>query len=139
MSNKLKKYSVKFAVVFFAALIFLTYFSSTIDNMLLPRVKISDITAGTLSQEDGSTLVTKYLIPLSSVVAEGDRGTVFVIDRDSSDKPVVKEVNVDIVARDDLYYEVTSQEMYTEMKVVYKTSKSISSGDKVYIEEDSYD
>lgn len=41
--EKLKKYSIRFGVAFFIVLAFLTYFSSTIDNMLLPQVKVTQI------------------------------------------------------------------------------------------------
>ena len=66
----------------------------------------------------------------------GNTGTVFVAKTDENNKTTVSEVTVDIKNSDDLYYEVTSDEMYSGMKVVYSTSKSISNGDRVYIVEE---
>lgn len=133
--NKLKSYSVKFGVAFFIILALLTFFSSTIDNMLLPKVQISNVQAGSLNEDD-SSLVTRYLLPLSSVSSDGDTGTVFILNFDENNNKIVREVFVKINASDDLYYEVTSEGLYSEMQVVYKTSKSISDGDRVYVEEE---
>lgn len=132
--EKLKKYSIRFGVAFFIVLAFLTYFSSTIDNMLLPQVKVTQISYGTLDGEQSSD--DRYLIPISAVVAMGDTGSVFIARTDENNKTTVSEVTVDIINRDDLYYEVTSDDIYGGMDVVYSTSKSISNGDRVHITEE---
>lgn len=133
--NKLKKYSKRFAVVFFILLAFLTYFSTTIDNMLLPRVKVTDVEVGYLNEDDGS-MKTKYLLPLSSVIGFGSTGTTFAVTTDENGKSYVQEISVDICDEDDLYYEVTSNSLFSDMQVIYKTSKDIANGDRVYIEEE---
>lgn len=132
--DKLKKYSIRFGVAFFIVLAFLTYFSSTIDNMLLPQVKVSDVAYGTINGEQSRD--DRYLIPISAVIAMGDTGSVFVTRTDENNKTTVSEATVNLKNSDDLYYEVTSDEMYSGMKVVYSTSKSISNGDRVYIVEE---
>lgn len=134
--SKLKKYSIRAGIVFLITLALLTYLSGTIDNMLLPKVKTSDVIVGTLSGENGGDMKTKYLLPLSSVDSFGDSGIVFVIDPYNTDKTTVSEISVTITGQDDLYYEVTSNSLFSDMAVVYKTSKSISDGDRVYIEEE---
>lgn len=134
--SKLKKYSIRAGIVFLITLALLTYLSGTIDNMLLPKVKTSDVIVGTLSGENGGDMKTKYLLPLSSVDSFGDSGIVFVIDPYNTDKTKVSEISVTITGQDDLYYEVTSNSLFSDMAVVYKTSKSISDGDRVYIEEE---
>lgn len=134
--SKLKKYSIRAGIVFLIMLALLTYLSGTIDNMLLPKVKTSNVIVGTLSGESGGDMKTKYLLPLSSVDSFGDSGIVFVIDPYNTDKTTVSEISVTIMGQDDLYYEVTSGSLFSDMAVVYKTSKSISDGDRVYIEEE---
>lgn len=131
--DKLKKYSIRFGIVFLIALALLTYFSSTIDNMLLPQVKLVEVSYGTIDGEQSG--VDRYLIPLSAVVAMGNTGTVFVAKTDENNETTVSEVTVDIKNSDDLYYEVTSDDIYSGMGVVYSTSKSIASGDRVHIAE----
>lgn len=132
--DKLKKYSIRFGVAFFIVLAFLTYFSSTIDNMLLPQVKVSDVAYGTINGEQSQD--DRYLIPISAVDATGNTGTVFVAKTDENNKTTVSEVTVDIKNSDDLYYEVTSDSMYSGMEVVYSTSKNIANGDRVHIAEE---
>ena len=119
--EKLKKYSIRFGVAFFIVLAFLTYFSSTIDNMLLPQVKVTQISYGTIDGNQSSD--DRYLIPISAVIAMGDTGSVFVTRTDEKNS-------------DDLYYEVTSDDIYGGIEVVYSTSKSISNGDRVHIAEE---
>lgn len=133
-NEKLRKYTIRFGVAFFIALVFLTYFSSTIDNMLLPQVKVTQIHTGSIDGEQSRE--NMFLVPLSAVVDMGDTGTVFVANTDENNKTTVKEHTVNISDSDDLYYEVTSDSMYSGISVVYSTSKSISSGDSVYIMED---
>ena len=132
--EKLKKYSIRFGVAFFIVLAFLTYFSSTIDNMLLPQVKVTQISYGTIDGEQSSD--DRYLIPISAVIAMGDTGSVFVTRTDENNKTTVSEATVNIENSDDLYYEVTSDDIYGGMEVVYSTSKSISNGDRVHIAEE---
>ena len=137
--DKLKKYSIRFGIIrfgitFLIVIAFLTYFSGTMDNMLLPQVKVSDVAYGTINGEQSRD--DRYLIPLSAVIAMGDTGSVFVTKTDENNKTTVSEATVNIKNSDDLYYEVTSDEMYGGMKVVYSTSKSISNGDRVYIVEE---
>ena len=132
--DKLKSVVLKFSIVFFIVIALLTYFSKTINNMLLPKVKVSDVAYGTINGEQSRD--DRYLIPLSAVIAMGDTGSVFVTKTDENNKTIVSEATVNIKNSDDLYYEVTSDEMYGGMKVVYSTSKSISNGDRVYIVEE---
>lgn len=132
--DKLKKYSIRFGITFLIVIAFLTYFSGTIDNMLLPQVKVSDVAYGTINGEQSRD--DRYLIPLSAVDATGNTGTVFVAKTDENNKTTVSEVTVDIKNSDDLYYEVTSDSMYSGMEVVYSTSKNIANGDRVHIAEE---
>lgn len=132
--EKLKKYSIRFGVAFFIVLAFLTYFSSTIDNMLLPQVKVTQISYGTIDGNQSSD--DRYLIPISAVIAMGDTGSVFVTRTDENNKTNVSEATVNIENSDDLYYEVTSDDIYGGIEVVYSTSKSISNGDRVHIAEE---
>lgn len=132
--EKLKKYSIRFGVAFFIVLAFLTYFSSTIDNMLLPQVKVTQISYGTIDGNQSSD--DRYLIPISAVIAMGDTGSVFVARTDENNKTIVSEATVNIENSDDLYYEVTSDDIYGGIEVVYSTSKSISNGDRVHIAEE---
>lgn len=136
MQHKLKKYSIRAGIIFLITLALLTYLSTTIDNMLLPKVKTSEVIAGTLSGENDGDMKTKYLLPLSSVNSFGDSASVFVIDPYITDKTTVSEIFVTITGQDELYYEVTSNSLFSDMTVIYKTSKSISDGDRVYIEEE---
>ena len=102
--------------------------------MLLPQVKVSDVTYGTINGEQSRD--DRYLIPLSAVIAMGDTGSVFVTKTDENNKTTVSEIIVNIKNSDDLYYEVTSADIYGGMEVVYSTSKSISNGDRVHIVEE---
>ncbi len=133
-NNKLKKYSIRFGVAFFIVLAFLTYFSSTIDNILLPQVKVTQISYGTIDGNQNSD--DRYLIPISAVTSMGDTGSVFVTRTDENNKTTVSEASVNIENSDDLYYEVTSNDLYGGTEVVYSASKSISDGDRVYIAEE---
>lgn len=132
--DKLKKYALRFGIAFLIALALLTYFSTTIDNILLPQVKVTEVTYGTIDGEQ--SVDDRYLLPLSAVDATGNTGTVFVAKTDENNKTTVSEVTVDIKNSDDLYYEVTSDSMYSGMEVVYSTSKNIANGDRVHIAEE---
>lgn len=136
--NRLKKYSLRFGIVFFIVLLFLTYFSATIENMLLPQVKTTDVMPGRIGEDDGS-MTTKYLLPVSSVISNGENGTVFVVQRDEKGKTVAKEVLVDIKNSDDFYYEVTSKDLFSDMEVIYKTTKDLINGGRINIEEEEND
>ena len=132
--DKLKKYSIRFVIAFLIVIAFLTYFSSTIDNMLLPQVKVTQISYGTIDGNQSSD--DRYLIPISAVTVMGDSGTVFVTKTDENNKTTFSEAPVNIENSDDLYYEVTSDDIYGGIEVVYSTSKSISNGDRVHIAEE---
>lgn len=133
--NKLKKYCLKTGIVFFIILALLTFFSSTIDNMLLPKVKVTDVQTGSLDKNYNG-METRYLVPVSSVVGfEGIR-SVFVLFTDENNKSSVNEIKVNVIDSDDFYCEVTCENLFSNMQVVYSTSKDISDGDRVYVEEE---
>lgn len=135
--DKLKKLSLCIGVVFFALLLFLTYFSSTIDTMLLPKVKTAEVIRGTLVEEEHANPNDDiFLVPISAVSGFGDSGVVYVLSKNyDGSGHIVKVVSVYILDSDEMYYEVTSSELYGGNQVVYRTSKSISDGDRVYLEE----
>lgn len=133
--DKLKKLSVSFAIVFFLVLALLTYFSDTIDTMLLPKVKTTSVITGTLS-EDENPNITKYLIPLSAISGFGEGASVYVIQPYGNEKDtVISEVSVNISTQDEMYAEVTSDALYGGTMVIYSSSKNIYNGDRVYIDE----
>ncbi|MEE0740591.1 hypothetical protein [Ruminococcus sp.] len=134
-SDKLKRYVVRFAIAFFLILAVLTYFSSTIDNMLLPKVKVTELSAGSL-EENYRGMETRYLVPLSAVSGFGDSGTLYIINEQDPNKPTITEYSVAIHGSDNLFYEVSGSRLWSGMQVVYSTSKDISNGDRVYIEEE---
>lgn len=127
----MKKYSIRCGVAFLIVLAFLTYFSSTIENILLPQVKVAQVIYGTIDGNQSSD--DRYLIPVSAVTFMGEKGTVFVINTYGSNKTTVSEVPVKIENSDNFYYEVTSDDILGGVEVVYSTSKSISNGDRVHI------
>lgn len=129
--KKLKKYILRFGIGFLVTLMFLTYFSSTIDNVLLPQVKVTRIEYGTIDGEQTSD--DRYLIPLSAVIDTGNTGTIFAIATDENDNTTVDEISVDIKNKDDLYFEVASSNLYGGLEVVYSASKDISNGDRVNV------
>lgn len=133
--DKLKKYSVRFAIIFFIVLALLTYFSDTIDTMLLPKVKTTEVISGTLTKSNNPN-ENKYLIPLSAVSGFGEDTSVFVVQpyNENGDYKVCSE-NIHIINQDEMYCEVTSNNLYGGLQIVYSTSKSISNGDRVYVEE----
>lgn len=134
--DKLKKYSVRFAIAFFMVIALLTYFSDTIDTMLLPKVKTTEVISGVLDDSNNSN-ESKYLIPLSAVSGFGDNACIYYLEKynDNGDYKVYSE-NIEITNQDEMYYEVTANNLYGGMQIVYSTSKSISSGDRVYVEEE---
>lgn len=135
--DKLKKLSLIAGIVFFAVLAFLTYFSGTIDTMLLPKVKTTEVIRGTLVEEENpNPNDDKFLVPISAVSGYGNSGVVYVLSKDySGNGHIVNEVNIQILGSDEMYYEVTSSNLYGGNQVVYRTSKSIADGDRVYLEE----
>ncbi len=133
--DRIKKYTVRFGIIFFLVLALLTYFSSTIDNMLLPKVKVTMIESGTLDEND-QNINGKYLVPISAVVNMGDQGVIYYINDSDEKKTTVSELSVSINSKDDLFFEVSGGSMYSGMYVVYETSKDISEGDRVYVEGD---
>ena len=97
--DKLKKYSIRFGITFLIVIAFLTYFSGTIDNMLLPQVKVSDVAYGTINGEQSQD--DRYLIPISAVIAMGDTGSVFVTRTDENNKTTLNEATVNLKNSDD--------------------------------------
>lgn len=132
--DKMKKYSIRFGIAFLITMAFLTYFSATIDNMLLPQVKVTQVSKGTI--DGGYDMEDRYLVPLSAVIVTGETGSVFVAVTDENKKTTVSEIVVNIQNSDDLYYEVATRDIYSNSSVVYSTSKSISNGDRVFILEE---
>ena len=129
----MKKYIIRFGIIFFIVLALLTYFSRTIDNVLLPQVKITEVVYGTI---DGDVFPEdRFLVPISSVTSFGEEGTVFTADTLSDGNTYVTEMQVNICRSDDFYYEVTSKELHSTMHVVWSVSKPIESGDRVYVGE----
>lgn len=135
--DKLKSTVIKFAIAFFIVLALLTYFSKTINNMLLPKVKVTYVEAGTLDGTGSNDLKTHYLLPISSVEAAGDTGIVYIVNDNDIGSVTVDEVSVNICDSDELYCEVTSDSLFGDSRVVYKTTKSIKNGLGVYIEEET--
>ena len=134
--DKLKKYSVRFAIAFFMVIALLTYFSDTVDTMLLPKVKTTEVISGALDDSNNPN-ENKYLIPLSAVSGFGDNACIYYLEKynDNRDYKVHSE-NIEIINQDEMYCEVTANNLYGGMQIVYSTSKSISSGDRVYVEEE---
>lgn len=133
--DKLKKISLRVGIAFFLLLLFLTYFSSTIDTMLLPKVKTTEVIRGTLVKEENpNPNDDKFLIPISAVSDFGGSGSVYILNY-TYEGYRVNEIGVKILRSDEMYYEVTSSELYGGNQVVYRTSKSIADGDRVYLEE----
>ena len=136
--DKLKSVVLKFSIVFFIVIALLTYFSKTINNMLLPKVKVVSVQTGVIDDTAGSNdMKTHYLLPVSSVDGAGNTGIVFVINKTENGDATVEEVSVDICNSDELYCEVTSDSLFGDSQVVYKTTKSIENGSSVYIEEET--
>lgn len=133
-NNTIKKIAIRFGIVFFVLLALLTYFSNTIDHMLLPQVKVTEIQEGYINEDEKGDK-SHYLIPLSAVVDHGDFFTVFVIKTDEKENSTVEEVQINVTNQNSFCYEAESEEIYYGTTVVYATSKDITSGDRVYIEE----
>ncbi|MBQ5398035.1 MAG: hypothetical protein IIU14_01210 [Ruminococcus sp.] len=141
MKTKLKTIIIRVAVLFFIALGLLTYFSGTIDRMLLPSVKVCQ---AVLSDLKGNTRVyDKYLIPKSVVIAEGDRGTVYYAhDIKDNGEAKIGVMTINLNKSDEMFYEVSNEggdSFNTGLQLVYSTSKSIKDGDRVYVVEEVSD
>ncbi len=136
--DKIKKISLILGVVFFLVLLFLTYFSSTIDAMLIPNVKVTEVIRIDPESEHGIYHhEDRFLVPIKAVSGFGDYGTVFVVNSNlGDDKCYVKEVGIQIISDDGMYYEVTSSSLSGGSRVVYNTSKDLQSGDRVYVLEE---
>lgn len=129
MKDKFKRIIVKTGIVFLIILTVLTYFSKTIENLLLPHVKVD--TVSSISSED-SPGQTHYLVPKSAVSLYGEYGEVFALSQFGDD--TVELVEVKIVDQDDVCYEVEdTNSLYPGCKVVYYTNKGLEDQDKVYI------
>lgn len=135
--SKLKKFILRFGIAFLIILALLTYFSDTIDNMLLPRVKTTMAEAGRINERIGtSDMKSHYLLPLSSVEVTYDTGTVYTVIKVENGDSIVQEITVDICDSNDWCCEVTSDLLSSDSYVVYETSKSIYQGCRVYVEEE---
>lgn len=132
--EKLKKYSIRVGVVFFVIVMLLTYFSNTIDNMLLPKVKVASIIKGSILDRDSNLNDNTFLIPISALSGFGDSACVYQLNNNEKGYEVWC-VNVDVLAQNEFYYEVVSSELHDGDQIVYSSSKSITDGDKVYLEE----
>ena len=133
--NKLKIFSVRCGIIFLLTIAFLTYFSDTIDYMLLPKVKVATVEMGAIEGATTVGMKQKYLLPLSAVIPMGEDGSVFIVQTDMDGDSVVERKEVKITNSDDLYYEVTGDMLYSGMEAVYNVSKPIEHGDRVYVEE----
>lgn len=141
MKTKLQKFLIKFAVIFFIALGLLTFFSGTIDKLLLPNVKVCE---AVYSDLEGNTRVfDKYLIPKSVAVTDGNTGTVYyAYDIQPNGEAKIGALDIVINDSDDMYYEVSNAggDMFTSsLQLVYSTSKTIKEGDRVYVVEEESD
>lgn len=134
--NKMKKASLILGVLFLLTLLFLTYFSGTIDAMLLPNVKTTEVIRGVLTEEGFEySQQDRFLVPIKAVRGFGDFGTVFVTNWVGSSY-YVNEVSVQIIGDDGMYYEVVSSGLFGGNHVVYSASKSIENGDRVFVLEE---
>lgn len=132
--DRLKKYSLRFGIAFLIILALLTYFSSTVDNMLMPKVKTARFKYGALDGSESEE--EKFQVPISSLVSDGDNDKVFCTYTDEETGiTTVQEVEVFVTGGDELYYEVTGG-LFSPLRVVYWTSKDIADGDRVYVEEE---
>ncbi len=133
--DKIKRFSLIAGVVFLLIVLFLTYFSSTIDAMLIPNVKTTEVMRTSLSEENhGYNQEDRFLIPVKAVTGFGDSGTVFVINWIDG-AYYADEITVQIVGTDGMYYEVLASGLHGGNRIIYSTSKSLKSGDRVYVVE----
>ena len=135
-SNRLKKFILHFGITFLLIIAVLTYFSDTIDNMLLPKVKVTAIETGSIDGSTSDSTEQTYLLPISTVVSMGEDGYIFIVKEDEKGETRVSKFTVKITDSDDMYYEVTGDSLYAGMKAVYSTSKDLFHWDRVYVEEE---
>ena len=131
--TKFQKAIIVCAVIFLAGVMLLTYFSETIDNMLLPKVKTTEVIRGSLSGELENPNENRFLVPVSAVAGFGFGSSVFRLYFDGKDY-YVEEVGITIIDEDDMYYEVTAFDLFGGNQIVYDASKDIKSGDRVHRE-----
>lgn len=136
--DKIKRISLILGVVFFLVILFLTYFSSTIDAMLVPNVKVTEVIRIDPDSEHGIYhREDRFLVPIKAVSGFGEFGTVYVVNSSLGDgKCFVNQVDIQILGDDGMYYEVTSSSLNGGNRVVYSTSKDLQSGDRVYVVEE---
>ncbi len=125
--SKLKKFAVISGIVLICSVLLLIFLSDTIDNMLLPHVKVTEV----VSIPSDNPNENLYLVPISAMSGFG--GGLYKVNRRGGEKTTVEYVGADIVSSDELYYTVTSKNMYGGMDIVYFTSKDIANGDRVYV------
>lgn len=135
--DRIKKISLIAGIVFFLVLLFLTYFSSTIDAMLVPNVKTTEvIRVEPESEHSMYGYEDRFLIPIKAVSGFGNGGTVYVVNFNWGDGSYfVSEVGIQIVNDDGMYYEVISSGLNGGNQIVYSTSKNLKNGDRVYVVE----
>lgn len=133
--DKIKRISLIAGVVFFLVILLLTYFSSTIDAMLIPNVKTTEVIRVESDKEHGMYGgEDRFLVPIKAVSGFGDGGTVFVINWVNGEY-YVDEISVQILNDDGMYYEVNSSGLHGGNRIIYSTSKPLTSGDRVYVVE----
>lgn len=131
--SKLKKIVIYVSVMFLSLVLLLIYFSGTIDTMLLPKVKTTEVIRGALDGELENPNEDRFLVPLSAVNGFGDSGYVLIMSK-YPEGYFVEAAEVTILSQDDMYCEVSSGSIFGGNRVVYSTSKPINGGDRVYPE-----
>ncbi len=133
--DKIKRISLIAFIVFFLVVLFLTYFSSTIDAMLIPNVKTTEVVRASLTEENHYyNQEDRFIIPIKAVNGFGDIGTIFVISWIDG-AYYANERTVQIIGSDGMYYEVYAAGVNGGNRVIYSTSKSLTDGDRVYVVE----
>lgn len=134
--DKVKKISLIAFIVFLSGMLFLTYFSGTIDAMLLPNVKTTEVIR-VESNEEGNyyNQGNSFLVPVKAVSDFGGNATVYVVNWLDGNY-YANAVNVTVLDTDGMYYEVDSSALNGGIRVVYNTSKPLTSGDRVYVVEE---
>ena len=135
-NDKIKRISLILGVVFLLGLLFLTYFSSTIDAMLLPNVKTTEVQRVDNSEE-GHYYGRQdlFLVPVKAVSGFGSSGTVYVVNWVDGSY-YANSVTVQIISSDGMYYQVESSGLYGGNRIIYSTSKSLENGDRVFVVEE---
>lgn len=132
MKKEHKPFIIKAAVIFFAVLGVLTYFSKTIENTLLPQVRTDMISTVTDENDPSKSYI---LVPKSAVSRMGDEALFYMLPN-GSDR--VYEVFSEIVDEDDLYYIIADDySVLPGSKAVWYTNKELHNNDKVYVLEDT--